>query len=76
MTMTLPEWDETIAPHLHAIEAGALMCSRHVGQLVYRPVFDTLAADELAKLEALLDIAIEKVRAARRTYQEKPVCDG
>lgn len=74
--MTLAEWDETIAPHLHAIEAGALMCSRHVGQLVYRPVFDTLAADELAKVEALLIVALDKVQTAIRSYQEKPVCDG
>ena len=72
MKLTLAEWDEKIAPHLHAIEAGALMCSRHVGQLVYRPVFDTLAEDELAKVEALLDVALDRVRAARSKYDRKP----
>lgn len=73
--MTLEQWDAEIAPHLHAIEAGAQMVSRHVGQLVYRPVFDTLAADEMAKLEALLAIALDKVRTAQRNFNGKPV-DG
>lgn len=73
--MTLAEWDEKIAPHLRGIQAGAFMCSRHVGQLVYRPIFETLAADELAKLEALLDVALDKVRSAQRAYHEKPVCE-
>lgn len=70
MTMTLAEWDEKVRPHLHGIEAGAEMCSRHIGQLVYRPAFETLAFEELEKLERLLGAALKKVSRAKRAYQE------
>ena len=73
--LTLEQWDSEIAPHLHGIEAGAQMVSRHVGQLVYQPIFDALAADEMAKLEALLTIALDKVRTAQRDFERKPA-DG
>ena len=72
---TLAEWDQTIGPHLHGIEAGAEMCSRHVRQLVYRPAFETLAFEDLQKLERLLAAALDKVRAAQRAYREKPPGD-
>lgn len=73
--LTLEQWDAEIAPHLHGIEAGAQMAARHVGQLVYQPKFETLAAEELVKLQTVLDLASAKVRAARRAFAELPV-DG
>lgn len=72
---TLAEWDADIAPHLHGIQAGAEMCTRHVGQLVYRPTFETLAFEDLQKLEILLSRALGKVTDARRAYQQKPTGD-
>jgi len=75
MTTTLAEWDEKIAPHLHGISAGANMCARHVGQLVYQPTFETLAFEDLQKLERLLSMALDKVQRARRDFREKPPGD-
>lgn len=72
---TLAEWEVNIAPHLHGIQAGAEMCSRHVGQLIYKPVFETLAFEDLEKLEILLSRALGKVTDARRAYQQKPSGD-
>lgn len=72
---TLAEWDEHVAPHLHGIQAGAEMCTRHVGQLVYKPTFETLAFEDLQKLEILLSRALGKVTDARRRYQQKPTGD-
>lgn len=72
---TLAEWDEHVAPHLHGIQAGAEMCTRHVGQLVYKPTFETLAFEDLQKLEILLSRALGKVTDARRCYQQKPTGD-
>lgn len=73
--MQLTEWEEKVKPHLHGIQNGAEMCARHVGQLVYKPVFDTLAFEDIEKLERLLSMALDKVRAAKRAYREKPSGD-
>lgn len=75
MSTTLEDWERDTKPHLHGIEAGAEMCRRHVGQLIYRPVFETLAYEDLEKLERLLAAALEKVRRAKRDYREKPPGD-
>jgi hypothetical protein len=75
MTTTLADWDEKVRPHLHGIESGAEMCTRHVGQLVYRPTFETLAFEDIQKLERLLSTALDKVRAAKRAYRELPPGD-
>jgi hypothetical protein len=72
---TLAEWDEHVAPHLHGIQAGAEMCTRHVGQLVYQPVFQTLAYEDLEKLERLLARALDKVMSAKRDFKGLPSGD-
>ena len=73
--MTLAEYDEQVGQHLHAIVAGAEMVKSHVGQLVYRPSFETLAYEQIETLERLLSNALAKVTTAKRTYREKPVAD-
>jgi hypothetical protein len=73
--MSLAEWDQYVAPHLHGIEAGAQMCARHVVQMVYRPGFETIAEFELKKAESILTAALARVREARRMYDDKPVAD-
>lgn len=70
--MSLAEWDEKIAPHLHAIENGAEMAARHVGHLVRQPAFATLAYDEMEKLERMLMLTLDRVRAAKRAFRELP----
>lgn len=73
--MTLAEWEVNVAPHLHGIQAGAEICERHARRLVYQPSFETLAYDDLEKLERLLSVALEKVRTAKRTFRELPRSD-
>lgn len=72
MTKTLAEWDMLVAPHLHGIRDGAEMCMRHTKHLMQRPVFDTLAFDDLESLEAVLAEALLKVTHAKQAYQAKP----
>ena len=73
--MTLDEWDARIRPHLHGIEAGAEMCSRHVKQLLYQPTFETIAFDDLEKLHQILSLAVKKVNAAKAAYRALPSDD-
>lgn len=75
MTTTLAEWDEQVGQHLHSIIAGAAMVKSHVSQLVYRPSFDTMAFEEIENVERCLDRALDKIRYAKRAYQEKPIGD-
>jgi hypothetical protein len=75
MTRTIHEYDVQVGQHLHEIVAGVEMVKSHVGQLVYRPNFETLAFEEIEDLERLLSNALEKVRGAKRAFREKPVGD-
>lgn len=75
MTRTIHEYDVQVGQHLHQIVAGADMVKSHVGQLVYRPNFETLAFEEIEDLERLLSAALHRVRDAKRAYQEKPIDD-
>jgi hypothetical protein len=73
--MPLTEWDITIGRHLHYIVAGADVCRRHVGHMMARPTFQTLAEDEMLLLESALDKALTIVREARAAYGSKPHVD-
>lgn len=69
----MPRWYLDVSKHLQLIEAGAEMAARHAGKLVSRPKFETLAEDELAKAETILENALRAVRAARASYGSKDV---
>lgn len=71
--MTLTEYDQQVGQHLHAIVAGAEMVKSHVGQLVYKPAFETLAFEEIENIERALARALDKVRAAKQAYQNAPI---
>jgi len=75
VTKTLAEWDVLVRPHLRGIREGAERCSRHTTQLLQRPLFDTLAFDDLEKLETVLAEALLKVSHAKQVYQAKPTED-
>jgi hypothetical protein len=69
--MTLFDWDATVKPHLHFIEAGAAMAARHASLLPCRPDFATIAQDELAKSRAVLEAALQNIIAAQAVYENK-----
>jgi hypothetical protein len=71
--MTLEQWCHEVDSHLDKIEAGAEMCSRHVKQLPLQPAFYSLAEFHLRHTEDVLKIALAKVQAARKAYQNKPI---
>jgi hypothetical protein len=71
--MTLADYDKQVGQHLHEIVAGAEMVKSHVAQMVYRPSFETLAYEQIETIERELSRALEKVRAAKSRYREKPV---
>jgi hypothetical protein len=71
--MTLEEWDISVGHHLHMIEAGAEMASRHADRLLSRPNWETLAEGELARTETVLENALRAVRAARASYGSKDI---
>ena len=68
--MTLADWDEKVAPHLHFIEAGAAMAERHARALMQRPDFETMAEDELSKVRSALTGALAKVITAQENYRK------
>jgi hypothetical protein len=70
--MTPTEWHVGVSQHLREIRAGAEMCARHVRQMVGRPLFDTLAEDDLKLLEITLVKALAAVREARAAFERKP----
>jgi hypothetical protein len=45
---------------------------RHTSHLVYRPDFETLAEEDLAKLEKFFTLALRKIQKARALYEDKP----
>lgn len=69
--MTLFDWDVTVKPHLHFIEAGANMAARHASMLPCKPYFETHAEEELAKARAVLEAALQNIIAAQQTYENK-----
>lgn len=69
--MSLSEYHEKVGKHLDFIEAGAAMAARHARALERRPAYETLAQDELQKVEASLRAALANVEAARSTYLSK-----
>jgi hypothetical protein len=71
--MSLEQWDRTVGHHLHMIEAGAEMAARHADRLLARPDFETLAQDELARAEKILESALRKLREAGASYGSKEV---
>jgi hypothetical protein len=72
MKPTLEQWDATIRPHLLGIRDGVDICMRHTSHLVYRPDFETLAEEDLAKLEKFFTLALRKIQKARALYEDKP----
>jgi S-methylmethionine-dependent homocysteine/selenocysteine methylase len=73
LPMTLEQWDLAVGHHLEFIEAGAEMAARHSRQLLARPDWETLAEAELAKVEKVLENALQQVRAARASYGSKDI---
>ena len=75
MKVAMENWDRDISHHLQMIQAGAEMAARHANQLVGRPNFATLAQDQLAATEVILQTALQKVSDAIVNYGSKPVAD-
>lgn len=78
--MSLQEWDEFTAPVLRTIERDAKWLSHYshdvaeaVTLLPARPSWETNAVAELTKAEAQLLIAHQRVQAALKAYETKPV---
>lgn len=69
--MTLFDFDVTVKPHLHFIEAGANMAARHAVMLPCKPYFETFAEEELAKARAVLEAALQNIVEAQATYEHK-----
>lgn len=74
-SLALDEWDRGVGYHLHLIEAGAEMAARHADRLLSRPDWETLAQNELAKAEKVLECALQQVREARASYGSKDIGD-
>lgn len=73
MPMEIDEWRESVGSHLDKVWAGANMALTHVEALPIRPVFATLAEDELDRCEKVLSEALQTVRLAKAIYGNKPV---
>jgi len=71
--MTLADWDNSVRPHLHYIEAGAAMAARHARELQIRPNFESRAEHELAELRSVLSSALAFVISAQEHIKSKPV---
>jgi ABC-type cobalt transport system substrate-binding protein len=69
--VTLQEYDQQVGQHLHAIVAAAEMIKSHVGQLVYKPAFETVAHERMTEVEKLLHAAGRRVGAALKEYRDK-----
>ena len=76
--MSMQEWDKYTAPVLRSIEKDAKWLShygdsitRTVALLPAKPDFPTKAEDELAKAEANLLTALNRVRQAMTIYESK-----
>ncbi|MEH2525822.1 MULTISPECIES: hypothetical protein [unclassified Bradyrhizobium] len=70
--LTLQEWDELIGRHLHMIEAGAEICERHAQHLFGVPDWPTRAADQMARVESTLGVALTRICKARQEMERKP----
>lgn len=73
MPIALDQWWGTVDHQLDLIEAGARMCARHAEALPARPVFRTLAEDDMRRCQTVLEQALIDVRKARAIYRKKPV---
>ena len=73
--MTVDEFGYSVSYHLKEIRAGADIIARHVDQMVFRPVFETLARDELGTLQQTLEHALSVVRKAGADYDRKQSVD-
>lgn len=71
--LPLEEYRSRVGTNLDLILGGASMTIRHVNMLDRRPMFDTKAQCELDHAEAVLEKALEKIRAAKAAYDSKPV---
>lgn len=78
--MKLEDWDRRIAPHLQAIgscyvriavEASKLQ--HHLEDLPARPAWETLARDNLNKLEVMLRQLLAATQAMQRRYDDLPI---
>lgn len=73
MALTLEEFDQRVARHLHMIEAGVELCERHVDQLIFRPSFETICENDLARLEEIMAEAMRRIHDAQRKYYGKKI---
>jgi hypothetical protein len=78
--VSLPEWDATIAPVLHKIEAHAFAIASHataiaslIAILELRPTWLTKAGEGVADALQTVRNAQGKLELARQAYQAKPV---
>ena len=77
---TLARWDKHTAPILRLIESNARWADKYARSveeamflLPERPSWPSNAEDQLKHAEANLLTAVEKVQAALRAYETKPV---
>ena len=71
--MSLEEYDHKIGHHLRMIRHHAMAMVVHAEMMARRPEFETLAEDELEKCDAVLALALGKVRYSLQTVREKPI---
>lgn len=74
--MSLEEWRKHVDSHLQFIEAGSKMTARHAAMLPGKPVWESLAENDLAKARAVLETALAEVTSAQAIYAAKPVIEG
>ena len=72
MTMSLEEYDRRVGFHLKMIQSLAKQIDTHVGYMVAQPGFDTMAEDDLEKIDGALAHALGIVRFALSRFREKP----
>ena len=72
MPQTLEQWDQTIGHHLRMIRHHAASIETHVAYMQRQPEFETMAEDELRKVDAALAIAIGRVQHALHEFRSKP----
>jgi hypothetical protein len=71
MAMPLEAWREEVSKPLQFIEAGAAMAARHAHRLPGRPAWETKAQCELERARAVLEAALEDIKAAQSIYARK-----
>ena len=69
--LSLDEWTELVAKHLHSIETGAEIVEAHVKQLYGIPDWETKALAGIATAEKLLGTAYAQLAKSRQDMERK-----